>query len=270
MAIHQTAIIANEARIGKNVSIGPYSVIGKDVILHDGVILHSHVCIDGRTEVGKNTEIFPFASIGYRPQDLKYAGEESTVLIGENNVIREYVTIHPGTAQGAMKTVIGNNCLIMISVHIAHDCIVGNNVILANNASLAGHVEISDAVIVGGMSGIRQFVRIGKGAIIGGGSMVDSDVIPYASVSGERASIIGLNLVGMKRRNIPKEIIKETVDAFKKIFYSNNDTFEDRLSNILAANKGNDMIAEIGEFIRTASGKAALCTPKLNSIVEHD
>ena len=262
MVIHNTAIIASGAKIGKNVSIGPYSVIGENVTLHDNVKLHSHVCVDGITEVGEGTEIFPFASIGHRPQDLKYSGERSEVVIGKNNVIREYVTVHPGTLHGAMKTVIGDNCLIMISSHIAHDCIIGNNVILANNASLAGHVEVADDSIIGGMSGIRQFVRIGKGAIIGGGSMVDSDVAPYASVSGERAGIIGLNLIGMKRRNISKEIIKQTSDAFKEIFYSHYDTLEERLAKVLESNKDNDMILEIAQFIRSSNGKAGLCKPK--------
>lgn len=267
MTIHSTAIIASGAKIGKNVLIGPYCIIGEKVVLHDNVKLHSHVCIDGITEVGENTEIFPFASIGHRPQDLKYSGEKSMVIIGKNNVIREYVTIHPGTLHGAMKTVLGDNCLVMISVHIAHDCIIGNNVILANNASLAGHVEVADESIIGGMSGIRQFVRIGKGAIIGGGSMVDSDVAPYASVSGERASIIGFNVIGMKRRNVPKEIIKETYDAFKEIFYSDCDTLEERLTRVIEENQGNNMVLEIAEFIKSSSGKAGLCKPK-NNIME--
>lgn len=268
MSIHSTAIIASGAKIANDVTVGPYCIIGENVILAEGVKLHSHVCVDGYTTIGAHTEIFPFASIGKKPQDLKYAGEASTVVIGKNNVIREYVTIHPGTASGAMETIVGDDCLLMIGVHVAHDCRVGNNVILANNASLAGHVEIGDGAILGGMSGYRQFVRVGKGAIIGGGSMIDADVIPYASVAGERAHLIGLNLVGMKRRNIPKEEIRETLQAFKDIFHSDAETLEKRLHKTLSANKTNEMIAEIAVFINASSGKAGLCMPKNHQDME--
>lgn len=263
MNIHPTAIIEQGAQIDNSALIGPYCVIGKDVIIKEGVTLHSHICIEGFTEIGKNTVIFPFASIGMRPQDLKYKGENSKVLIGDDNVIREYVTIHPGTEAGSMVTKIGNRCLLMIGVHVAHDCIIGDDVIMANNASLAGHVIVEDRAILGGMSGYRQFVRIGRSAIIGGGSMVDTDVIPYGSVTGERAYLAGLNIVGMKRSNTPKSDIQQLIQAFKYIFNSKEDnTFEDRLHKALDKYEGNDMILEICNFIQSSEGKAALCFPK--------
>jgi UDP-N-acetylglucosamine acyltransferase len=262
MIIHPTAIVANGAKIAEGVNIGPYCIIGDGVTIHHGVKLHSHICIDGITTIGSNTEIYPFASIGKRPQDLKYDNEPSIVCIGENCVIREYVTIHPGTKNGSMQTVVGNNCLLMIAVHIAHDCKIGNNVILANSASLAGHVEVGDDCIVGGMSGIRQFVRIGKGSIVGGGSMLDSDVIPYGNVSGERAQLNGLNLVGLKRRNTPKEIMQELLGAFNYIFNSEEKSMQERLDETALNNKNNHMIEEIILFINESQGKAALCSPK--------
>jgi len=268
MAIHSTAIIAAGAKISDYANVGPYCIIGENVILEDGVNLHSHVCVDGHTRVGANTEIFPFASIGKRPQDLKYSGEASTLVIGKNNVIREYVTIHPGTAAGCMETVVGDNCLIMIGVHIAHDCRVGSNVILSNNASLAGHVEVGDGAILGGMTGFRQFVRIGRGAMIGGGSMVDADVIPYGNVSGERASLAGLNIVGMKRRDVPKEDIQQVMKAFKDVFNSDEETLEERLHKVCANNGTNDMIMEIVTFIKESGGKVALCMPRSRQNIE--
>ena len=261
MAIHDTAIVAAGARVAESAEIGPYCIIGADVVIEAGVKLHSHICIDGHTIVGANTEIFPFASIGKRPQDLKYDGERSAVVIGKNNVIREYVTIHPGTAAGAMRTVIGDNCLLMIGVHVAHDCYVGHNVILANNASLAGHVEVGDGAILGGMSGFRQFVRIGKGAMVGGGSMVDADIIPYGSVSGERARLNGINVVGLKRREVSKDDIYKVLKAFDSIFEAKGDVFEQRVEKVLAEGCESDMVMEIVEFIKSGSGKVALCMP---------
>lgn len=265
MSIHNTAIVADGARVAKSASIGPYCIIGSNVVIEEGVNLHSHVCVDGYTTIGADTEIFPFASIGKRPQDLKYSGEASKVIIGKNNVIREYVTIHPGTAAAGsdMQTIIGDNCLLMIGVHIAHDCRIGNGVILSNNASLAGHVEVGDGAILGGMTGYRQFVRVGKGAIIGGGSMVDADVIPYGQVSGERANLAGLNLVGMRRRNVPKEEIQALLQMFKDVFQSDKETLEERLHKSLFSSKNNDMIIEIIDFINASGGKVALCMPKV-------
>lgn len=261
MNIHSTAIISPNAQVSNSAFIGPYCIIGDNVVIKDGVKLHSHVCIDGITTIGENTEIFPFASIGKKPQDLKYRGEKSTLVIGKNNTIREYVTIHPGTETGSMTTVIGDGCLIMISVHIAHDCIIGNNVILANNASLAGHVEIGEGSIIGGMSGFRQFVRVGKGAIIGGGSMVSEDIIPHASVMGARAYLAGLNITGMKRKGVPKEQVQQLIKAFDDIFHGTEQTLEQRLHNVTSNHKSNPMIQDIMNFIKRGDGKA-ICLPK--------
>ena len=192
-SIHPTAVIDPAARIGAGVSIGPYCVIGPEVTLKDKVILHSHVVIDGTTEIGEETEIFPFASIGHRPQDKKFFGEKSQLIIGQRNVIREHVTMNPGTDGGGLITRVGNDCLFMASSHVAHDCLVGNHVILANNATLAGHVTVGDFAIIGGLSAIHQFVRIGAHAFIGGMSGVEKDVIPFGTVKGERAEALKAN-----------------------------------------------------------------------------
>lgn len=213
--IHPTAIVSDKAQLGKNVEVGPYSVIGDNVKIGANSVIKSHVVIEGFTEIGEGNVIFPFAAIGQDPQDLKFAGEHSRIIIGDNNRIREHVTIHPGTKDGAMQTVIGNGCLIMVAVHVAHDCIIGNHVILANNVTLAGHVELGDHVVIGGLSALHQFVRVGHGAMIGGMSGVESDVIPYGTVMGERASLAGLNLIGMKRNNLPREEIHALRNFFK-------------------------------------------------------
>jgi len=212
MDIHKTAIIAKEAHIDKTAIIGPYCTIGPQVKIDKNVKLHSHVNVDGN-------EIFPFASIGTNPQDLKYQGENSRVIIGKKNIIREYSTINTGTQLGNMETVVGDNCLLMIATHIAHDCIVGNNVIIANNATLGGHVEVADKVIIGGLAAIHQYIKIGLHAIIGGMSTVVNNVPPFASVSGERAKITGVNLLGMKRNNFERQVIQEVQELYKSIFF---------------------------------------------------
>ena len=193
--IHPTAIIEDGASIGKNVFIGPFCVVGSEVTIGDGCELRSHVVIAGLTEIGAKCVIYPFASLGQPPQDLKFNGEKTRLKIGDNNVIREHVTMNPGTFTGAKETVVGDNCLFMVGAHVAHDCIVGNNVILANNATLAGHVEIGDYAIIGGLSAIHQFIRVGAHSIIVGCTGVDSDVIPYGRVKGERGHLMGLNLI---------------------------------------------------------------------------
>ena len=202
--IHSTAVVGEGARVHESCVIGPYCVVGDDVELGANVELKSHVVVDGHTTVGAGTTIYPFASIGTAPQDLKFAGEASKLVIGENNTIREHVTINPGTADGVMETVVGDNCLFMMASHVAHDCRVGNNVILANNATLAGHVQVGDFVILGGLAAVHQFIRIGDHAIIGGMSGVEADVIPYGRVKGERAFLAGLNLIGLERRGFDK------------------------------------------------------------------
>lgn len=258
--IHPTAIIADGAEIGKNVAIGPYCVIGANVTLHDNVTLHSHVVIEGTTIIGEGTEVFPFASLGHIPQDLKFGGENSRLIIGKNNKIREHTTMNPGTAGDRMETVVGDNCLFMMSTHVAHDCVVGNNVILANNATLAGHVIVGDNVIIGGLSAVRQFIRIGEHAMIGGMSGVENDVIPYGLVMGERASLAGLNLIGLDRRGFDKGEITELRKAYRELFEGEG-VLSDRLDAVTEKYIGISLVRNVVDFINTRS-KNALCQPR--------
>lgn len=216
--IHHTAIIEEGATIEKGCKIGPYCIIGKNVLLKENVELISHVTISGYTTMGSSTVCYPFSSIGHIPQDLKYQGEESRLEIGSHNIIREHVTIQPGTQKGGMLTKVGNNNLFMVSSHIAHDCIVGDFVVMANNATLAGHVIVEDRVIIGGLSAVRQFVRLGENAMIEGMTGVANDVIPFGLVYGTRASLRGLNVVGMKRRRLPREEIQEIKEIYDFLF----------------------------------------------------
>ena len=220
--IHNSSVIDKKAKIGNEVKIGPFCYIGPEVQISDGVELISNVHIEGNVKVGKGTKIFPFASIGTSPQDLKYKGETNSLEIGENNVIREYVTINPGTKGGGGKTIVGNNCLLMISSHIAHDCHIGNNVVIANNVPLGGHVIIEDSVVIGGNSAVQQFTRIGRLAMIGGMTGVLKDVIPFGLSFGNRNYLRGINLIGLKRKKYDYKKIMELDKAFKKIFSSKN------------------------------------------------
>jgi len=257
--IHNSSVIDKKAKIGKNVKIGPFCYIGSDVQIGNNVELISNVHIEGNTNIGKGTKIFPFASIGTKPQDLKYKGEANSLEIGENNVIREYVTINPGTKGGGGKTVIGNNCLLMISSHIAHDCYIGNNVVIANNVPLGGHVTIEDSVVVGGNSAVQQFTRIGRLAMIGGMTGVLKDVIPFGLSFGNRNYLRGINLIGLKRKKYDNKKIMELNVAFKKIFSSKN--IHKNLSKINGEYKGNDLVAEVINFI-TKDKKRPICTPQ--------
>lgn len=259
--IHPTAIIYKGAKIAPSAEIGAYCVIGSNVEIKEGVVLKSHVCVDGYTVIDEGTKVFPFASLGLAPQDLKYRGEKSTVYIGKNNTIREYVTIHPGTEQGGMKTEVGDNCLLMIGVHVAHDCKIGNNVIMANNVTLAGHVSVADFAIIGGMSAVHQFVRIGAHSIIGGGGIVVEDVIPFGNVVGERAGLAGLNIVGMKRRNFDRETIKQLQTVFKRLFVDGDNTFESRVADVEKKYGSNDKVQEIVNFLKSDSSRS-ICMPK--------
>ncbi len=259
--IHPTAIIADSVKLGKNVSIGAYCVIDGKVTIGDDTKLFSHVTISGNTTIGKNCQIFPFASLGFAPQDLKYHGEPSTLTIGDNNVIREYVTINPGTEGGGMNTKVGNNCLFMVSSHIAHDCQLGNNVILANNATLAGHVEVGDFSIIGGLAAIHQFVRIGAHAVIGGMSGVEHDVIPYGSVMGERANLAGLNLVGLKRRGFDRDTIHALRNAYKMIFEEEEGTLAARAEKAKIEYSNISAVLDILSFM-SDKGSRSLCVPK--------
>ncbi len=258
--IHPSAIVDGNAIIEENVQIGPYCVIGANVKIKSNSILKSHIVIDGDTEIGANNIIYPFASIGLDPQDLKFKGEKSRLIIGDNNRIREHVTIHLGTQDGGNITRIGSNCLLMVGVHIAHDCQVGDSVILANNATLAGHVSVGDNVVIGGLSAVHQFVRIGNHAMIGGMSGVESDVIPYGLVMGERAGLAGLNLVGMKRHNIEREEIHALRNFFKKVFAKDEDNFSARIEKY-GKEFPQKTIKEIINFVQSQSNRA-FCQPK--------
>ncbi len=259
--IHPTAIVAEGAKIGKDTRIGPYCVIGRNVVLGDDVELISHVVVDGHTSIGSGTKVYPFASLGHAPQDLKYKGEPSRLEIGEQNTIREHVTMNPGTEGGGMLTKVGDRCLFMMASHVAHDCRVGNQVILANNATLAGHVHVGDNVVIGGLAAVHQFVRIGRHAMIGGLSGVEHDVIPYGSVMGERANLAGLNLVGLKRRNFSREAIHALRNAYKMLFEENNSVLEQRVNKVRKDFSTQPEVLEILEFIHEASSRS-LCIPK--------
>jgi len=220
MKIHSTAIVAPEANIQKGVEIGPYSIIGPDVQIGKDTIIGPHVVIEGQTEIGDNCHIFQFVSIGAVPQDLKFGGEQCKVIIGKNNTIREFVTIHSSTSADIGMTYIGDNNLLMAYCHVAHNCKLGNNIVMANAANLAGHIHIEDYAIIGGLTGIHQFTRIGCHSIIGGASAVVQDVPPYLTVSGNRVKPYGLNLIGLKRRGFKEETIKALKKAYRIIFRS--------------------------------------------------
>lgn len=258
--IHPTAIIEDGATIGQEVTIGAYCVVGKHVTLHDKVHLKSHVVVDGYTTIGESTTIYPFASIGHIPQDLKFKGEKSTLEIGSHNTIREHVTINPGTEGGGLVTRIGDHNLLMVGVHVAHDCIVGSHVVLANNATLAGHVHLGDYCVIGGLAAIHQFVRIGHHAMIGGMSGIENDVIPYGQAMGERAGLTGLNLIGLKRKGFERDGINTMRAAFKTIF-SKEGTFIERLNAASSHYKNNHDVMEIINFIQDDSSRA-ICQPK--------
>lgn len=257
--IHPTAIVADSASLGRNVSIGPYCYVGAGVTLDDNVELMSHVVIDGCTKIGSGTKISPFASIGCQPQNLKYHGELSELIIGSNNTIREHVTMHPGTEGGGMVTRIGDGCLFMVGAHVAHDCQISNNVVLVNNVTLGGHVEIGELAILGGLSAVHQFVRIGKHAMIGGMSGVENDVIPYGSVLGNRAHLSGLNLVGLKRRNFSRETIQNLRKAYRLIF-ADEGSIAERLTDVADEFRSNEPVMDIVDFIRVKSSRA-ICQP---------
>jgi UDP-N-acetylglucosamine acyltransferase len=259
--IHPTAIIDPAAVLGEGVKIGPYSVVGAGVRLGDRVELMSHVVVAGSTTVGAETRIFPFSSIGHQPQDLKYKGEPSKLEIGERNVIREHVTMNPGTEGGGLLTKVGNDCLFMVGAHIAHDCLIGNNVILVNNATLGGHVVIEDWVIVGGLSAVHQFVRIGRHAMIGGKTGVEHDVIPYGIVTGNRARLEGLNIVGLKRRGFSRDLIHEIRKAYRMIF-AEEGTMAERLQDVIEDFSGNEPVMEIVNFINSDSSRR-ICQPHM-------
>tara|TARA_Y100000996_G_scaffold409615_1_gene390570 strand:- start:758 stop:1537 length:780 start_codon:yes stop_codon:yes gene_type:complete len=256
--IHKSSVVDSKAKISDNVKIGPFCYVGPDVILNENVELISNVHIEGNTNIGKGTRIFPFASIGTQPQDLKFNNEANSLEIGENNLIREYVTINPGTAGGGSKTIIGNSCLFMISSHVAHDCKVGNNVVIANNVPLGGHVTIEDSVVIGGNSAVQQFTRIGRLAMIGGMTGVLKDVIPFGLSIGNRNYLEGLNLIGLRRKKYENQKILGLSKAYKEIFASKN--LHENLSKIDGEHKGNELVKEVINFIEKDK-KRPICSP---------
>ena len=257
--IHKSSIVDPKAKISENVKIGPFCYIGPNVILEENIELISNIHIEGNTKIGKGTRIFPFASIGTQPQDLKYNNEKNSLDIGENNLIREYVTINPGTAGGGSKTSVGNNCLFMISSHVAHDCKIGNNVIIANNVPLGGHVTIEDSVVIGGNSAVQQFTRIGRLAMIGGMTGVLKDVIPFGLSIGNRNYLEGLNLIGLRRKKYENQKIMGLSKAYKEIFTSKN--LHENLSKINGEHKDNELVNEVINFI-AKDKKRPICLPK--------
>ena len=259
--IHKTAIIDPKAKISSTVMIGPYTVIGPNVEIDDDVIIHSQVNINGHTKIGKKNIIYPMSSIGSDPQDLKYNGEKTILSIGENNTIREHVTINTGTIQGGGITKVGNNNLIMIGAHIAHDCIIGNNIVMANNSAAAGHAEIQDFVIIGAKCGIQQFTRIGKMAMIGGMTGVSRDVIPYGLSTGNRNFLNGINIIGLRRDKVQNKEIIGLTEAYKEIFKSKN--LSENLSKLNGKFKDNILVKEVLEFINKDK-KRPICTPYSN------
>ena len=256
--IHNTAIVDKKAKISAKVIIGPYSIIGPSVEIGEGTEIQSHVNITGNTIIGNNTKIFPFASVGTNPQDLKYNGEETKLEIGNNNTIREHVTINTGTDGGGGITKIGDNNLIMIGAHIAHDCMIGNNVVIANSAAIAGHAQISDDVIIGGNCGIQQFTRIGRMAMIGGMSGVSRDVIPYGLSFGNRNYLEGINLIGLRRKKVSNKEILALSEAYKEIFKTNS--LHENLAKLSKTLKVNTYVKEVVDFINHDK-KRPICTP---------
>ena len=259
--IDKNSIIHKDAKISSSAKIGPYVVIGQNVKVGENVKIHSHVSISGDTVIGDDCKIFPFASIGNDPQDLKYKGEKTKLVIGKNNTIREYVTINPGTDNGGGITEIGNNCLFMISSHIAHDCKIGNNVIIANNVPIGGHGEIGEGAIIGGNAAVHQFTRVGKMAMVGGMTGVTTDVIPYGLSLGNRNYLEGVNLIGLRRKNIPNKDILLLSKAYKEIFKTQN--LNENLNKLNGEFKDNYLVKEIVHFINKDK-KRPICRPKKN------
>lgn len=257
---HPSAIVSDGARIGKNVAIGAFCVIGPDAEIEDGAVLHSHVVVDGHIRIGAGTEIFPFAVVGGPPQDISYRGEPTSVEIGSNCVIREHVTVHRGTVRGAGRTKIGNNCLLMVGAHVAHDCEIGNHVVLVNNVGLAGHVAIGDHAILSGLTGVQQHTRIGAHAFIGALSLVAADVIPFAAAVGSRAELAGLNIVGLKRRGFDRPTIHALRAAYQAIF-NGVGTLAERVETVAIDFADIPPVMAIVDFIR-AGGERPLCKPR--------
>ncbi|WP_298215623.1 acyl-ACP--UDP-N-acetylglucosamine O-acyltransferase [Acidocella sp.] len=250
--IHPTAIVEPGARFAPDVRIGPYCTVGKDVVLGEGVQLVSHVAIAGRTQVGAGAKLFPFCTVGLEPQDLKYKGEDTETVIGPRTQIREHASIHRGTVTGSGVTRIGADCLLMATVHVAHDCVVGDGVIISNNVALGGHVEVGERAVIGGNAALLQFTRVGAGAMVGGLTGVTRDVIPYGRVFGTRAELLGLNLIGLKRRGVEKAELAE-INAAYKFLFTGPGVFVERVRRVAELYGANPYVREILDFIATPS-----------------
>ena len=259
--IHPTSIVDPGAQLGAGVKVGPFCVIGPNVVLGDECELLSHVVLAGHTTIGPRCRIFPFASVGHAPQDLRYRGEPTTLTIGSDCIIREGATLNPGTPNGKGKTTVGDRCFLLASSHVAHDCIVGSNVILTNNVMLAGHCEIGDYAILGGGVGIHQFVRIGPHAFIGGLSAVENDVIPYGMVIGNRAHLHGLNIIGLRRRGFTREQVHDLRRAYRLLFAAEG-TLTERVVDVAEEFATHPTVHEILDFIRLG-GERAICVPRV-------
>jgi len=264
--IHPMSVVDPKAVLGAGVRIGPFCTVGPDVVLGEGVELVSHVVVAGRTTVGPRTRIYPFASIGHPPQDVKYRGEPSTLTIGADCHIREGVTMNPGTEGGGMITSVGDRCFFLANSHVGHDSRLGSNIIFSNNVMCAGHVTIGNYVIVSGGAGLQQFIRIGDHAFIGGGAGVLADVIPFGTVRDNPAHLVGLNLIGLKRRNFTREQIHELRRAYRLLF-ADEGTLAERVEDVAAEFAAHPLIHEILDFIREGGDKA-LCMPHDVSAVE--
>jgi UDP-N-acetylglucosamine acyltransferase len=259
-SIHPSSVVEDGAILGDGVRIGPFCHVGPQVILGDGCELISHVSVAGRTTIGARTRIWPFASVGHEPQDLKFKGELSVLTIGEGCTIRESVTLNPGTEGGGLITSIGHRCVFLANSHVAHDCRVGNDVIFSNNVMLAGHCQVGDFTILGGGAGIHQFVRIGSHAFVGGLSGVENDVIPYGMALGNRAHLGGLNIIGLRRRNFSREDIHGLRRAYRLLF-ADEGTLKERVEDVAAEFDTHPVVHEILDFIRDA-GNRSICTPR--------
>lgn len=258
--VHPTSIVESGAVLGEGVTIGPYSIVGPEVVLGDGVELVSHVVVAGRTTIGARTRIFPFASIGQQPQDLKYKGEPSTLTVGTDCLIREGVTMNPGTEGGGMVTSIGDRCAFLANSHVGHDCRVGNSVIFSNNVMLAGHCTVGDFAIVGGGAAVIQFARVGAHSFLGGMSGLENDLIPYGMALGNRAHLSGLNIVGLQRRGFQRDQIHNLRRAYRLLFAAEG-TLMERVEDVAQTYADQPIVQEIVSFIR-AGGKRSLCTPR--------
>ncbi|HEY4252404.1 MAG TPA: acyl-ACP--UDP-N-acetylglucosamine O-acyltransferase [Roseomonas sp.] len=266
--IHPSAIVSPGAKIAEGVTIGPFCTVGPDVTIEAGAELISHVSVDGHTRVGAGARIFPYASIGLAPQDLKYKGEPTRCEIGPRSLVREGATIHRGSVGGHGVTTLGADCMIMAMAHVAHDCTLADRVILANNVMLGGHVEIGDTVFVGGGTAVHQFVRIGRQAVIGGMSGVEADVIPYGSAMGNRARLVGLNLIGLKRRGFSRPEI-HALRAMFRLLFREPGIFAERLALAVERYPGDAQVAEVLAFIGTAS-RRGLCKAGRDTAAEEE